>query len=281
MLAVALSLIAAGCWGVADFGGGLFSRRLAVPVVLFIVEAGGLIAATVIVVVFADGWPDGRTVLFSCLGGTAGMVGLGCFYAALSTGKMSIVAPVSSTGALVPVVVGIVSGDALTFVIATGLAIAFVGVLLSSQESAEETEGSMGVAAGIPLALAAAVGFGTFFVLYKEAAEGSTEWAIWFARVPAIVIVGILLRARSIGLPRGRDLRRLVLVGQMDTAAGAFYALAITRGALSIVAVVGSLYPVVTVLLARGMLGEQLRRVQLAGVTAAFLGVALVSAGSA
>lgn len=279
MLAVALSLVAAAAWGVADFGGGLFSRRLPVAAVLFVVEAGGLIAATLIVVVFAHSWPSGHTVLMSCLAGTAGMIGLAFFYGALSVGKMSVVAPVSSTGAVIPVVVGLVTGDTLTTVVATGLAIAFAGIVLSAQEADDSSTDAL-IAAGIWRALGAAAGFGAFFVLYKEGAQGSKEWAIFWARVPATVLVGALMVSRSIPLPRGQDLRRLALLGQMDAAAVGFYALAITRGALSVVAVVGSLYPVVTVLLARGLLGERLRPVQLAGITAAFAGVALVSAGS-
>lgn len=280
MLAVALSLAAAACWGVADFGGGLFSRRHAVPAVLLVIETGGLISAVVLVAAFAHGLPDGKTVGLSLLAGTAGMAGLGLFYRALAIGEMSVIAPISSTGAVVPVVFGLLTGDTLTTVIATGLAIAFVGVVLAGQESTHG-EGAGKRVAGLPHALGAAAGFGAFFVLYKGATDHSTVWPVLLIRLPAVPIVGALVYQRGLALPRGRDLHRLLALGQVDAVSGGFYAMAVTRGALSVVAVVGSLYPVITVLLARVVLGERLRRVQLVGVVAAFTGVALVSAGSA
>lgn len=280
MLAVALSLAAAACWGVADFGGGLFSRRFAVPGVLLIIEAGGLVSALTIVALFAHSWPDGKTVLFGLLAGTSGMLGLALFYRGLAIGEMSVIAPISSTGAAVPVVFGLLTGDTLTTVIATGLAVAFAGIVLSGQEAAEGSARRTSIE-GLPHALGAALGFGAFFVLYKSATDHSTVWPVLLIRLPAVPAMGALVYRQKIALPSGTDLRRLFALGQVDAVSGGFYAMAVTRGALSVVAVVGSLYPVITVLLARVILRERLRRVQLIGVVAAFTGVALISAGSA
>lgn len=281
VLAVLLSLIASTAWGVADFFGGLFSRRLPAMSVLLVIEVGGLLAAGTIVVVSGDAFPDARHAIIGLAAGLAGVTGLALFYTALSIGTMSIVAPLSATGAIVPVVVGVTTGDRLTTLVSTGLALVLLGVILAGREADDpERAASASDRRAILLALGAALGFGTFFVAYDTAADASLGWAILLARLPAIPLVGLVVWRRGLSLPRGPDLVRLVGVAQLDTIATSLYAVAITRGALSVVAVVGSLYPVATVLLARAVLGERLRRVQAAGVITALLGVILVSVGS-
>jgi drug/metabolite transporter (DMT)-like permease len=282
VLAVVVSLIASVAWGLSDFVGGLFSRRWPAMSVLLVIEAGGLITAIAIVAGSGDAFPDIRHALIAVAAGLAGVSALALFYTALSLGTMSIVAPLSATGALVPVVVGVATGDRLTALIVTGLVLALVGVMLAGREA---DSGEPGDAAArrrsIVLALGAAVGFGMFFVLYDTAADASLGWAILLTRVPAIPVVALIVWRRGMAIPRGGDLLRLVGAAQLDCAATSLYAVAITRGALSIVAVIGSLYPVATVILARVVLGERLQRVQAAGVLVALLGVALVSVGSA
>lgn len=281
VLAVLLSLIASTAWGVADFFGGLFSRRLPMMSVLLVIEVGGLLAAGTIVVVSADAFPDARHAIIGLAAGLAGITGLALFYTALSIGTMSIVAPLSATGAIVPVVVGVATGDRLTTLVSTGLVLVLLGVILAGREADDpERAASASDRRAILLALGAALGFGTFFVAYDTAADASLGWAILLARLPAIPLVGLVVWRRGLALPRGSDLVRLVGVAQLDCIATSLYAVAITRGALSVVAVVGSLYPVATVLLARAVLGERLRRVQAAGVITALLGVILVSVGS-
>jgi uncharacterized membrane protein len=98
MTPVLLSLAAACCWGVADFIGGLQSKRVAIPVVLAMVEGTGLVLVLLVVVATGEPFPEGRTVLLSLVGGVAGVLALGCFYRALAIGTMSIVAPISATG---------------------------------------------------------------------------------------------------------------------------------------------------------------------------------------
>jgi uncharacterized membrane protein len=282
VLAVALSLAASCSWGVADFAGGLFSRRWSSVAVLFVMETAGLLTAAIIVVASGDAFPDARSVLLAFAAGSAGITGLGLFFRALSVGSMSIVAPLASTGAIVPVAVGIATGDRVTVLIGVGLAIAIAGVALAGQEGGEEAGGVAGRHAhSVALALAAALAFGTFFVAYDSAADGSAAWATLLARLPAIPLAGGLMLVRRIPPVRGPDLLKLCVAGQLDCIATGLYAVAVTRGALSVVAVVGSLYPVATVLLARAVLGERLRPLQSAGVVAALVGVALVSAGSA
>ncbi|MCW3038691.1 MAG: family transporter [Solirubrobacterales bacterium] len=285
VLAVLLSLTASVAWGLADFCGGLFSRRWPAMSVLLIVEAGGLIAAGTIVLAARDPFPDLEHTLYAVLAGLAGVSALALFYTALSIGTMSIVAPLSATGATVPVVVGVAGGDRLTALIVVGLVLAMAGVMLAGREA--EADGAASAADRahtrrvILLSLGAALGFGTFFVFYDTAADASLGWAILLSRVPAIPVVALIVWRRGLPVPRGTDLLRLIGVAQLDCVATSLYAVAITRGALSVVAVVGSLYPVATVVLARVVLRERLRRVQAAGVVIALLGVALISLGSA
>lgn len=282
MLAVALSLLASVAWGVSDFVGGLFSRRWPAMSVLLVIEAGGLLTAGAVVIGTGDPFPDAKHVAAAVAAGLAGVSALALFYTALSLGTMSIVAPLSATGALVPVLVGVATGDRLTALIAGGLVLALVGVMLAGREA--DDGAAVDVAArrrSIVLSLVAALGFGTFFVFYDTAADASVGWAILLTRLPAIPVVALIVWRRGLAVPRGGDLVRLLGAAQLDCAATSLYAVAITRGALSIVAVIGSLYPVATVILARIVLGERLQRVQAAGVAVALLGVALVSVGSA
>jgi drug/metabolite transporter (DMT)-like permease len=281
VLAVVLSLVASAAWGFSDFFGGLFSRRLPMPSVLLVIEVGGLLTAGTILLVSGDAFPDTRHALTALVAGLVGITGLAVFFTALSVGTMSIVAPLSATGAIVPVAVGVATGDRLTAVIVTGLVLTLLGIVLAGREADDPDRDRAGDRKAIALSLVAALCFGTFFVAYDSAADGSLAWAIVLARLPAIPLVGLVVWRRRLELPRGQDLVRLVGAAQLDCIATSLYAVAITRGALSVVAVVGSLYPVTTVLLARFVLGERLQRVQAAGVTAALFGVALISLGSA
>lgn len=242
--------------------------------------AGGLICAAVIVLA-AEALPSGRTVWLSLLAGLAGALALGAFYRALAVGTMSIVAPISASGVTVPVVAGIAGGDRPSVLQGFGIAVIVAGVMLASREVHEE--GEEGVTASrqsIVLALFAAVSFGVYFTLTDAVAEDSVLWLLLLGRAAAItVLVPALLLRPPATRPQRRDVAALAAIGALDLAATGLYALATTEGLLSVVAVVGALYPVATVLLARWLLKERLRGVQRAGVVLAFAGVAAVAAG--
>ncbi len=279
MIAVALSLLASACWGVADFTGGLQSRRVPLIVVLAMVEGVGLLAVLVLIAVTGEPLPDGRSILLAIGAGVAGTVALGCFYRALAIGTMSIVAPISSTGVALPVVVGVATGDRPSALVSLGLVVAVVGVLLASREQHEDAGRAAAGRAAIGLALLAAVGFGSYFVLSDAAADASVPWLLVFSRalvVPVLVGAALVRRAPA---PPSSAVAALAVAGLLDVSATGLYGLANTKGALSVVSVVGALYPVATVLLARVMLGERVRRVQQAGVVAALVGVALIATG--
>jgi uncharacterized membrane protein len=280
MAAIALSLCAAGSWGLADFMAGLKSRRLGVLTVLLWVESAGLVAVLVVIAATSTGLPPTRAVISAVVAGVAGFTALGAFYQALSIGTMSIVAPISATGVTLPVIVGIATGDALHSVVAVGLVVTIAGVLLASREAGGEAEAGGAHRRAVLLALGAAVGFGLYFTFADIAADGSVLWLLALGRIAVLppVIALTLWRGHAL-VPPVRDRWQLVLIGAADLAATGLYGLATTRGALSVVSVVGSLYPVVTILLARAILRERLSRAQGIGVGVALAGVAMVSAG--
>jgi drug/metabolite transporter (DMT)-like permease len=279
MLAVSLALAASCCWGVGDFLDGLQSRALPIPIVVLVVEGTGLAIVAVVIAVTGEPAPGARDAILGALAGVAGVVGLACFLRALSIGTMSIVAPISATGVALPVVVGVATGDRLSALVAAGIAVAVIGVMLASREQHDDAERAAIGRSSIVFALAAAVGFGSYFALADAAAGGGVWWLLATSRIVPVPL--LLVLAWRLRLPRPPRTRALILVGAgaIDCTATGLYALATTKGALSIVAVVGSLYPVVTVILARTFLGERIRPVQQAGVIAALAGVAMIAAG--
>ena len=279
MVPVLLSLAASSCWGMADFLGGLQSKRVPVAIVLLVVEGTGLVGVLLIIAATGEPFPGTRAVLLALVAGVGGVIALGCFYRALSIGTMSIVAPISATGVALPVVVGIATGDRLSTIVAAGLAVTVIGVVLASREQHDNAERAAAGRLSVGLALVAAVGFGSYFVLSDAAADDSVLWLLALSRIIPVPALAVFAWRRGLRPPAARSALVLVAAGTLDCGATALYGVANTKGALSIVAVVGSLYPVMTLILARAVLGERIRPVQKAGVAAALAGVAMIAAG--
>ncbi len=252
--------------------------------VLVISQLAGFTVALAVVLVSHRAPPAAHYLIIAAAGGVAGLVGLGAFYHALAVGTMSIVAPISATGAAVPVIVGLATGEHPGTVRLVGILTAVAGVVLASRE-AGPGEAEVGATRDrsrhqVPLALCAALGFGAFFVAMDRAAHGDVLWALLAARGADVpLLVGLALLTGTAISARPRALVPLIAVGLLDVGANALYAWATTLGLLSVVAVLGSLYPVATVLLARGVLGERVRRVQELGIATVLAGVALIAAG--
>ena len=271
-----LALGASLSWGVGDFLGGVSSRRLPTLTVLAASQVAGLVAVGVTAAVLAQGPPGARALAFAVAAGAGGIVGIGALYRGMAVGAIAIVAPISAAGAAVPVAVGLGQGERPSPLQLAGICVALGGVALASHE-----RGPAGarVAAGVGLALVAALGFGLYFVLIDESSASSPLWAVLVARATSSVLaVALAAQARRL-VPAARDLPVLVLIGLFDVAANGLLVLALTRGLVSVVPVLASLYPVATVLLARGVLGERIARGQQAGVGLSLAGVALISAG--
>lgn len=276
-------LLAAGsgaCWGVADFFGGLQSRRLSPLSVAFWSQAcGGLVLLLVLLVT--------RTplvlgsVLWGLVAGVAGGLGLACFYRALSIGLMSLVAPVSACGAIVPVAVALLRGERPGLLPGIGVIAALAGILLVSLQVGTASADAARIRRSIGLALGAALGFGSLLVCLSNGAsvpEAEPLWTVASARLTTLptVLLVIALGPRSLLWP-GRQIGAVAAVGVLDTLANVLFALASTGGRLGIVGVLGSLYPVVTVLLGWIVLRERLSPIQGSGALLALLGVALLS----
>ena len=277
MVAVALALGASISWGVADFLGGLKSRGLHVLTVLLFSQAVGMLLVAALVAGRGDGPPDARFLVFGALAGLSGLIGLAAFYRGMVVGAMSVVAPISATGAAIPVAVGLATGDRPSGIQAAGLVLALAGVVIASRE-----HGPAGarLAAGTGLALAAAAGFGGFFVGMDAASDGGVLWALLAARTfDVALLAGAALVLRPGHRLSARDTRDIAAVGCFDVAANALFALASTEGLVSLVAVLASLYPVVTIFLARAVLGERVRASQAVGVVLALCGVAAIAGG--
>ncbi|HSD78324.1 MAG TPA: EamA family transporter [Solirubrobacteraceae bacterium] len=279
MLAVAISLAASLCWGSTDFLSGLASRRAGVPVVLLVVEGVGLMLVVAFALVVAEPLPDAGVLAQATAAGVSGVTGLGLFFWALTLGKMSVVAPIAACGAVLPAVVGLATGDPFSGVLAAGLVCALLGIVLVSLEAEHEEELRGGPAArrAIALALIAAVGMGGYYVLFDGVADESLPWGLAAARaVPVLGLAGIVV-VRRLSRPDASARSLAVGAGVLDVSATALYGVALTKGSLSVVSVVGSLFPLTTVVLARLLLGERLRRVQRVGIAFALVGVALIA----
>lgn len=282
MLGLPLALCSSLCWGVSDFVAGMQARKVPLLRVLLISQGMGLMCVAVILAIRGTGPPAFAHEWPAVAGGLAGTAALAAFYRALAVGSMSIVAPISATGVVVPVVVGIAGGDRPAAIQLAGIVAAAVGVVLASREGVDEsveTRFAM-TPATVGLSLIAAVGFGTFFVGMRTAARADIPWALFCARgagVTALVIAVLVVRPPRLE-DRGR-LLPLAVVAALDLGANALYAVATRHGLLSEVAVASSLYPLATVVLARVVLGERVRRVQELGIVAAVAGIAMIAAG--
>ncbi|HYF27899.1 MAG TPA: DMT family transporter [Baekduia sp.] len=279
MLAITLAVSAAVLWGVADFLAGLASRRIAVPLVLLLVQAGGLVVIGAVTLATGEPLPDSDTILLALAAGACGVTALGLFYRALAIGTMSVVAPVAATGVALPVIVGVATGERPGPAVTAGLAAAVVGIVLASREEHADAAAARVGRTSLLLALGAAAGFGVFFVAFDAAADGSELWTLTLLRAVAIPLVGAVVLARRPAAPPRPLALQVAGVGVIDMSATACLALAATRGDLSVVSVLGSMYPVMTVLLAALVLRERLSRLQGAGVALALVGVGLVAAG--
>jgi drug/metabolite transporter (DMT)-like permease len=279
LTAVLLALSASLFWGFADFGAGAATRRLPVFVVAAVSQTAGLVAVALVVLTTADGTPSARQFAWAAFAGLVGLLGLSFFYRALAMGTMGIVGPITATAAIVPVAYGLGRGERPSTLQGIGVGLAVAGVIAASLEpGAEGSRRRIGV--GVGFALAAAFSFGWSLVGLSRAAPGGVAWAILtmrMAAVPVGVLLALVLQRRAPASSRGWLL--LVAVGVTDVGATLLYGEATTRGLLSVVAVLSSLYPIVIVVLARVLLSERIARGQLAGVAVALAGVALISAG--
>ncbi|MFF2361643.1 EamA family transporter [Streptomyces sp. NPDC058122] len=282
LFALATSLL----WGLADFGGGLLTRRTPA---LTVVVASQSIAAVVLgaIVLATGGWSAaGPELWFAVAAGLVGPVALLSFYKALALGPMGVVSPLGSLAVAVPIGVGLFLGERPGPTQVAGIAVAVAGVVLAG---GPQLRGAPVQRQAILLTLIAAAGFGTVFVLIAEASSSVTGLflALFVQRLTNVVTGGAALavsvRRGGAALPEGgfpwASLPALAFVGLADVAANGTYSVAAQHGPVTVAAVLASLYPVVTALAARGVLRERLRGVQATGAALALVGTVLLATG--
>ena len=282
-----LALLSAMVWGVADFVGGLASRRSTPLQTLVLTTPAGLVL-NVPLALLIGGDPSGAALpgIGSALFGSMGILLL---YAALTIGPMSIVSPIAAViGAAIPVVVGLLQGDRPGTAAYLGMVLAVVAIVTVGLEPRAPTDDSRHQKVStraLLLAIASGIGIGGFMAVISQAPDDSGLWSVVWARGTSTLIIAVLggvvaLRSRTPYLAPDRSIRvQAVSAGVLDVGANALYVLALQVGLLSVVSVLGSLYPAATVLLARFVLAERLHLMQKVGMVTAILAAALLALG--
>lgn len=276
MIAVLFGLSSALTWGAGDFAGGMASRRTGTYRAVFFAECIGLLLLLMVAIPVAEPAPDSRSLMLAIVAGGLGTLGLLLLYHALAAGKMSIAAPVSALmAAVLPVVVGSLTEGVPGPLTMLGFVFALAAVWLVSQ-SKEGINDVLSHVAELRIPVLAGVGFGSFFIFMHAATRTSTLWPMAAARAAGLVITGLfmLVRRDSWRLPRNAWFWS-GMNGTLDVTANGLFVLAGQTGRLDIAAVLGSLYPGGTVLLAWIVLRERLSRNQWIGIGAAMLAIVM------
>jgi drug/metabolite transporter (DMT)-like permease len=272
-----IALASSAFWGTSDFFAGLKARTIAPPAVVAITQGFALVGLSLILLVRHTGLSasfTGNGPWWAIAAGLAGSLGLVCFYTALASGTMGVVAPISSLGALVPVFLGLLTGEHPSATAWVGMAVAVTGAALASGPE---------LAGAVPprpvlLAAVAAACFGTALYCIDRGARYALLETLWGMRATSVflfLIAGLVVR--SVGGAHARDLPALAVIGLADVTANGLFAFSSSRGLVSVASVLGSLYPVATLFWARLLLGERLRRVQALGVCLTLAGVVAIA----
>jgi drug/metabolite transporter (DMT)-like permease len=278
-MASLLALLSSALWGSADFFGGRMSKKHHPFAVLGFSQVIGLFVGLLILVISRN-W-QGKVFGFDgflipgILAGLSGYIGLACLYEGLSTGRMGVVAPISSMSAVVPLAYALATGDALSTLASLGVFIALIGVFCASGPELSQ---------GMPikpllLALGAAAGFGLSLTFIAVGSESSALLTMVSMRgATFFVTISIALKFRTTGKFGRKDLPLLIFIGAADFIANLLLGVATTKGLISVAMVFGSLYPIATALLAFKLLNERLQKVQYIGIALAVSGISLISA---
>jgi uncharacterized membrane protein len=273
--AVVFGLAASAAWGAGDFSGGMASRRAHTVLVVAAAHGIGLGLMVLLAVASAEALPSGETLFWGALAGIAGCLGLLAFWRGLSIGRMGLVAPVTAVIAvLVPVVVGMFTEGLPGVGKLIGFALALISLWLVSA-----AHNAGGERTGLGLAVFAGFGFGAFLALIGQVGKTSFFWSLTAARVASFsMMLIVVLTTRRTWQPNNRLFTWIVLAGVLEVAGNGFFVLATQSGRLDIASVLSSLYPAMTVLLARLVLKERVSRQQMVGVVTALAAIVLIAA---
>ena len=276
-MTVLLALSGAVFYGLSDFIGGIASRRTSAWSVALMAALSGAVFVLLGGLV-VDGDPTGTDLAWGVLAGVGNGFGTAFLYRGLSSGRMGVVAPISAVGAaLVPVAAGLVGGERPAGLVWLGIAAAFPGIWCVSQDPAADAPGATG---GVLDGVLAGLGFGVLFAALGQVPEEAGLMPLALNQVVgAAVIIAVALALRVDWVPRERPAAYGVVCGALGAAATVAFLLATQAGALTVAAVLASLYPAVTILLAAVVLKEHVHRVQGLGLALCGVAVALVAAG--
>jgi uncharacterized membrane protein len=275
-VAALLALIASLTWGVADYMGGIASRKASPTQVLVVAYPSGAVIITLMAFLAVPGEFSTDAALWGILAGSIGALAVALLYIALSRGPMGVVSPITAVmSGAVPTAVGLLNGERLTPLGITGIAIAALAVILVSREKGEHVKVAPST---ILISIASGSAIGLYLSALSLAPEESGIWAATVGRWTSSILVAVVVFAVIKNFTRNGFPWKLAIVsGFLDATANAVFQLASQRGLLSIVAVLGSLYPATTALLARFLIQERLSRIQIVGVLLAFLAAALLA----
>jgi drug/metabolite transporter (DMT)-like permease len=277
--AVLLALGAALCYGVSNFLGPLLSRNLPTMAVIVVGQAVALVVALTVVLSTGQPMPDATGVAAGVLAGAGNASGLALFYMAAASGPLSIVTPIGSTGAAVPVLIGLATGERIGLTGAAGILLALVGVSLAARRVGGSAQEAADLRRTVLLAGASAVAFGIFLWAIAPASENGVFWAVTISRVSLLTLLvgAALVAGRALRVPAA-SVPKVALPGMLLVGGTLLYASATQEGLLSVVSVIATMFPVVTITLAYLFMHERLARAQWVGVAAALGGVVLLSA---
>jgi drug/metabolite transporter (DMT)-like permease len=285
VLPIAIGLSAAGCVGVANVLAGVASRRLSSLLVGFWEQATGAVLAVVFLLLLRPPLQAGQ-IPWGMAAGLLGGIGVALFYRAMAAGAISLVTPISACAVVFPVVYAIASGETVTPLIAAGMVAIISGVVLASMQPApvpgDPTDtGLKGDRLAVLLAIAAAVVWGTFFIVIDQAPPANGWGALWTAGAVRWTGFGVQVALVALGPRRlatpGASTPAVVGAGVLDLASLILVSFGAMTESYGIVTALLGLYPVVTALIGFAVLGERLTRLQATGATLAIAGVMLVS----
>ncbi len=279
-MATILALFSSLLWGSADFLGDKLTKRYPALAVTALSQSFGLVTG-ILIVVISSSWLSpslswSNYLLPGVFAGLLGFIGLIAFYTGLATGQMGVVAPISALSVLIPLTIAFVNGEKPNSMQLSGMSIALTGAVFAS---GPEIKSGMTIRP-LVYAVIAAFGFGGAVAFIAQGSSSSAIMTMTTMRLTTFIVsLFLLAKYRTLGGLSKKNIPILIVIGAADFIANLFLGVATTKGLVSLAVILGSLYPIVTALLAFKLLQERLQKVQYVGISFAITGVAFIAAG--
>jgi len=268
-------MVSAVVWGSGDFSGGQAARKSHQYQVLMLAALSGMVVLTLSALIRGEGMPSERSIFWAVLAGSAGALGMGALYRALSLGHTASVAPTSAiTCAALPVLYGLITAGLPKLTQLAGFGLAFIGIWLVSRSA---SAGEQNFREGMILSFLSGIGFGGFFIFIALVDKGQVFFPILVARTVTLIIALIMLGVKHLRVPGLTSNPIALQAGVLDTGGNVFYLLATQFTRLDIAALLSSFYPAMTVILARFVLKEKISQTQWGGMVVCLVALALMT----